>query len=302
MKPYAETDGARLYLGRAHEVVDNLDRESVQTIVTSPPYFGLRDYGHEHQLGAEPNLDEYIENLVEVFDHLAPVLKHDGTLWLNLGDSYSSTGGKTGVGPNAIVGNTLMQAKERTRPPSDLPAKNLLGVPWRVAFALQDAGWILRADIVWAKPNPMPESVKDRPTRSHEFLFLLTRSPRYYYDAEAIKEADSGKPSGNGYARTESITRGGRGQDESWQPGRGRNKRDVWTITPKPFKGAHFAVMPPGLIEPCILAGSRPGDTVLDPFSGSATVGMVAREHSRNYVGIDTNAEYHDLAMKTRLA
>ena len=269
---------------------------SVRTIVTSPPYFGLRDYGSDEQIGTEETLQAYVDALVATFAALRPALADDGTLWLNLGDSFANDskwgGSSGGKHVSALHGKSGVGRGKVT---TGLAAKNLIGVPWRVAFALQADGWILRSDIIWAKPNPMPESVRDRPTKAHEYLFLFAKSPKYYYDAAAIKE--------------EQITK----QGANWISGRGaqgysaasagmRNKRTVWTVTPRPFKGAHFAVYPPELIRPCILAGSAPGDIVLDPFSGSGTTGMVALQEGRRYIGIDVNSEYLDLSLETRLS
>ena len=307
--PYYIDDMVTLLHGDALDMARTVPTGSVQTIVTSPPYFGLRDYGEVGQMGAEDTLDGYVAGMVALFSELRRTLADDGTLWLNLGDSYSSTGGSGGVGPNASVGSTLRQAINPTRPSSDLPSKNLLGVPWRIAFALQADGWILRSDIIWAKPNPMPESVTDRPTKSHEYLFLLAKSPRYYYDADAIKEpaAESslarlaqdvpnqiGSTRANGGAKTNGTLRAVGGNYV--------NKRTVWSVATQPFKEAHFATYPPELIRPCILAGSRLGDTVLDPFSGSGTTGMVANQEGRKYIGIDLNSDYLNLSLKTRFA
>lgn len=309
MSTYYVDDMVTLHHGDALDIARTLDAGSVQTIVTSPPYFGLRDYGEDGQLGAESSVDEYVTNMVALFAELRRVLADDGTLWLNLGDSYSSEGGKSGIGVNARVGNTLKQRDSRTRPASDLPSKNLIGVPWRVAFALQADGWILRSDIIWAKPNPMPESVTDRPTKAHEYLFLFAKSPRYYYDADAIAEPVAQST----VARLAQAIDGQAGSDRVpgktngpmkavGQLGGHANKRTIWTIPTVPFSAAHFAVYPPELIRPCILAASRPGDTVLDPFSGSGTTGMVATEEGRKYVGIDLNKDYLDLSLKTRFA
>ena len=301
--PYYQDDLVTLHHGTAAAVAANLDPASVRTIVTSPPYFGLRDYGHEDQIGSEETLEQFIENLVATFRALRPALTADGTLWLNLGDSYA---GRANAGP-AYTGNHQgfekpSQVRPRRRTTDVAGHKNLLGVPWRVAFALQADGWILRSDVVWAKANPMPEPVSDRPTRAHEFIFLFAKSPKYFYDADAIKEPDSGRPSGNGFTRPEQISKGGPGRDEGWMPGAGRNKRDVWTVAAQPFPGAHFATYPPELIRPCILAGSERGDIVLDPFSGSGTTGMVATQEGRRYIGIDVNSDYLDLSLRTRFA
>jgi DNA modification methylase len=238
-----------------------------QTCVTSPPYFGLRDYGHEGQIGLEQTPEQYIAAMVEVFRCVRDVLADDGTLWLNLGDSYG-------------------------------PGKQLLGVPWRVALALQADGWVLRQDIIWHKPNPMPESVRDRCTKAHEYLFLLSKSDRYFFDSEAMKEPAAYPP-----GTREDVKKGGfkskyagdvaRIGDESFRAIREfRNKRSVWSVPTRPYKGAHFATFPPALIEPCILAGSRPGDVVLDPFMGSGTTAAVALQHGRQYIGCELNQDY----------
>jgi site-specific DNA-methyltransferase (cytosine-N4-specific) len=338
---YYSDDTVTLLHGDALEQGRTLEAGSVQSIVTSPPYFGLRDYGMVGQLGAETSVHEYVANMVALFAELRRVLADDGTLWLNLGDSYSSAGGKTGVGVKARVGNTLKQRDSRTRPASDAPAKNLLGIPWRVAFGLQADGWILRSDIIWHKPNPMPESVTDRPTKSHEYMFLLSKSPKYFYNAAAIAEpvTDStvarlsqdvsgqrGSSRANGGGKSNGTMKAvgagswrDREYDQSMLPegmqqsgkkgrprgsvdtgGDTRNARTVWSIPTVPFGEAHFAVYPPELIRPCILAGSRPGDTILDPFSGSGTTGMVATQEGRKYVGIDLNSDYLDLSLRTR--
>lgn len=323
-EPYYEDDLVTLLHGNALVVASGLAPKSVQTIVTSPPYFGLRDYESAEQFGAEETVEEFVRHLVDLFAVLRTVLADDGTLWLNLGDSYSSEGGKSGVGVNARVGNTLKQVESRTRPASDLPAKNLIGVPWRVALALQADGWILRSDIIWAKPNPMPESVTDRPTKSHEHLFLFAKSSSYLYDSAAIAEDAAKGDAGTswtdgktgdrqqGRSQVRPSAKQGDFSGKGKTPGSGqqsfravresRNKRDVWSVATVPFPGAHFAAYPPQLIRPCILAGSRPGDTVLDPFSGSGTTGMVATEEGRKYIGIDLNREYLDLSLSTRFA
>lgn len=328
--PYYADDMVTLHHGDALDIARTLDAGSVQTIVTSPPYYGLRDYGEAGQLGAEDSVTEYVANMVALFGELRRVLADDGTLWLNLGDSYSSEpgwgrgGGSTLEGAKNDAkgrrGKSRKQFDSMTRPRSVVPPKNLIGVPWRVAFALQADGWILRSDIIWAKPNPMPESVTDRPTKAHEYLFLLAKSPRYYYDAEAIKEPavtgfngsefHTGKTAEHQLGRASQQPRfGGNKQNggrtysgNEYAPNGLANKRTVWTVPTVPFSAAHFAVYPPELIRPCILAGSRPGDTVLDPFSGSGTTGMVATEEGRKYVGIDLNKDYLDLSLKTRFA
>lgn len=248
--------------------------ESVQCVVTSPPYWGLRDYGVDGQLGLEKTPEEYVANMVTVFREVRRVLKADGLLWLNLGDSF-------------------------------LPDKNLAGIPWRVAFALQADGWWLRSDIIWAKPNPMPESVTDRPTRAHEYLFLLTKSARYYYDADAIKESvvtstlnDKRLGIATGTNRPRYSTDGMASCPSGMAGGsaNGRNKRSVWTIATQPTPDAHFATFPEKLVEPCVLAGSRFGDIVLDPFSGSGTTIKVAHRLGRKGVGCELNREYIKIA------
>jgi len=275
-----------------------------QTCVTSPPYFGLRDYGHPDQIGLEPTPDEYVAKLVEVFREVRRVLRDDGTLWLNLGDSYARTGGTDRkVSATAKVGstrNTLIQMSDRTSRATTygLKDKDLIGIPWRVAFALQADGWYLRQDVIWHKPNPMPESVRDRFTKAHEYIFLLSKSPRYYFDHEAIKEpsvyADCGRPSkrkGEFKAKGEPLP----GQLPFRAITETRNRRSVWTVPTRPYKGAHFATFPPELIEPCILAGSRPGDIVLDPFMGSGTTAQVATYLGRQFIGCELNPKYVEL-------
>ena len=370
-----------LIQGDSLETLTTLPANSAQCVVTSPPYYGLRDYGTaqweggkgdckhnpqrsdggerkdralplgrggmyrevcakcgatriDSQIGMEATPEAYIEKLVRVFREVWRVLKDDGTVWLNLGDSY--WGGK---GASSQAWSTAHQERDtlqkayhqicganETRPTdrrhSTIKPKDLIGIPWMAAFALRAEGWWIRADIVWAKPNPMPESVRDRPTRSHEYIFLLSKSVRYYYDHEAIKEplssasilrlqqpgfdAQTGgsKDYQNGVNKNRSARRALvnlKGRVMSPQVGdnpqafanlTGRNKRDVWTVTTKPYKEAHFATFPPDLIEPCILAGSREGDVVLDPFSGAGTTGVVARKHGRSFVGLELNPEY----------
>jgi DNA modification methylase len=237
--------------------------------VTSPPYWGLRDYGVSEQIGAEGDVQEYLVHLCDVFDQVGRVLADDGTLWLNIGDSYTS-GGRTWRAPDKKNNGRAMTYRPPT--PAGLKPKDLVGVPWRLAFALQERGWYLRSDIIWYKPNCQPESVRDRPTQAHEYLFLLTKSQDYYYDYEAAREPrDLG-------------------------PGT-RNRRSVWSINTVPFPQAHFATFPPELVAPCLLAGSAPGDTVLDPFFGTGTVGQVAREHGRSTIGIELSEEYARLAI-----
>ena len=267
---------AEVIVGNSIDTLKQLPEKSVQVCVTSPPYWGLRDYCNEDQLGLEPKPDDFVENLCRIFDEVWRVLKDDGTLWVNLGDSY-------------------------------LPNKNLVGIPWKIAFALQKRGWYLRQDIIWNKPNPMPESITDRCTKSHEYIFLLSKEPKYYFDNQAIKEplAESsigrlsqdienqvGTTRANGGAKTNGNLKAV-GDIEA-----GRNKRSVWTITTKPYREAHFATYPPDLIEPCILAGSKEGDLVLDPFSGSGTTGEVALRNGRNYIGLELNPDYARISEK----
>jgi DNA modification methylase len=281
----------------------------VQTCVTSPPYFGLRDYGHTGQIGLEQTPEEYIAAMVEVFRCVRDVLSDDGTLWLNIGDSYASyrdgkatpdtTRGKsTGtLVPKGSASNRMASTFAGT----SIKHKDLIGIPWMLAFALRADGWYLRQDIIWHKPNPMPESVRDRCTKAHEYIFLLSKSERYFFDIEPIREPI--KPSNKGNirarARTASGALGGENKNNfetrEYAEIKGANRRSVWSVTTKPYKGAHFATFPPALIEPCILAGSRPGDTVLDPFMGSGTTAAVAIEHNRQYLGCELNEDYWPL-------
>lgn len=267
-----QSEAAAILVGDCITRMRELHAGSAKCCITSPPYYGLRDYGAKGQIGIEPTPEAYITRLVDVFREVRRVLADDGTLWLNLGDSYKD--------------------------------KQLLGVPWRVALALQADGWVLRQEIIWHKPNPMPKPLKDRCTDSHEHLFLLAKSKSYYYDAESIREEAEDRPLSSWAERrkTEPSRRGDPGisghvtTTHTLASRPGRNKRDVWTIAPKPFKGAHFAVFPPALVEPCVLAGSARGDVVLDPFTGSGTTGMVALEHGRCFVGTELNPEYAALA------
>jgi len=279
----------------------------VNTCVTSPPYFGLRDYGVDGQIGLEPTPQDFVDALVSVFREVKRVLRDDGTLWLNLGDSYARTGGTDKkVSNSAVVGstrNSIEQRGDRTqKTPTGLKEKDLIGIPWRVAFALQADGWYLRQDIIWHKPNPMPESVTDRCTKSHEHIFLLSKSPKYYFDHEAIKE-DSVTPITT-KSKQAFKTPGGEAavnygtNEDKWEPTGKRNKRDVWTVTTKPYKEAHFATFPPDLIRPCVLAGAPAGGVVLDPFMGAGTTAMVAKIEGRQYVGFELNPEYIKIAEK----
>ncbi len=282
--------------------------KSVNCCVTSPPYFGLRDYGHAGQIGLEPTPDEFVAKLVEVFREVRRVLRDDGTLWLNLGDSYASGGrksrdpGKSKIHP-AFKGDAFADGL-RPDDPEGIKQKDLLGIPWRVAFALQQDGWYLRQDIIWHKPNPMPESVRDRCTKAHEYIFLLSKSPKYYFDWQAMQEPATNRPPGN-----KKPTKGGReyliAEGEQHRTAANlhniearetRNRRSVWTVTTKPFRGAHFATFPPDLIEPCVLAGCPAGGTVLDPFGGAGTTALVATRHNRKSFSCEMNPAYVEMA------
>ena len=314
MTTYYSDDHVTLHHGDAATVLAAMPAQSVDCIVTSPPYFGLRNYGVDGQIGAEPSPAEFVAALVAVFREARRVLADDGTLWLNLGDSYVH---KKASGPQGRNGEraTRTFTADAAGGWSGLPDKNLLGIPWRVAFALQDDGWILRQEIIWSKRNCMPEAVTDRPSRSHETVLLLSKRPRYWYDADAIREdSDPDQQAHNDrYAKVyeaqadRAASTGQPGNVNSAgthaRPGKpGRNARSVWTISAQPFAEAHFATMPPALAERCIQAGCRPGGVVLDPFSGSGTTGLAAARHGRRYVGIDLNADYLDLSLRTRLA
>jgi DNA modification methylase len=279
-----------------------LPDESVNCCVTSPPYWGLRDYGVAGQIGLERTPEEYVAKMVAVFREVRRVLRKDGTCWVNLGDSYCmSTRGAGGAGKQHTNAGSIMRDR-RAIVPRGHKAKDLVGIPWRVAFALQSDGWYLRSDIIWSKPNPMPESVTDRPTKAHEYLFLLTKSPRYFYDADAVREPGSENSHGGtpieGGAKQQALRQQVGGRMGIPAGSNGRNRRSVWNITTRPFRGAHFAVMPPKLVEPCILAGCPKGGVVLDPFTGAGTTAVVALEHGRNFVGCELNPEYVAIARK----
>ena len=301
-----------LHHGDCVSVLSTLPAGSVDCCVTSPPYFGLRDYGVEGQIGLEPTPDAFVAKLVAVFREVRRVLRDDGTLWLNLGDSYNAGTNAKRKNGTGDVGNwhTADETGGVRVNVVGLKPKDLIGIPWRVAFALQADGWYLRQDIIWHKPNPMPESVRDRCTKAHEYIFLLSKSARYYFDSDAMQEPSVGKPSGNkskSWGNNETDVRtDGSGEVETmrgvpWDGKLTRNRRSVWTVPTKPYKGAHFATYPPALIEPCILAGSRKGGIVLDPFNGSGTTGEVAIQNGRRYIGIELNAAYLELA-KARIA
>lgn len=293
--------------GDCIEGMKTIPDESVHCVVTSPPYYGLRDYGVDGQIGLEDTPEAYVERLVNVFREVRRILRSDGTVWLNLGDSYAGNNSQASNNGRAGYGTPRERIVNRTG--ENLKPKDLIGIPWRVAFALQADGWWLRQDIIWHKPNPMPESVTDRCTKAHEYIFLLTKSERYYYDADAVKEKASGdsgfakqRISGNaftsksksGYIRDASSGSG----YESFVDNGTRNKRSVWTVATKPYKEAHFAVFPPTLIEPCILAGSPTNGVVFDPFTGSGTTAEVALKFGRSFIGTELNPEYVELIHK----
>ncbi|MGJ5994161.1 DNA-methyltransferase [Pseudomonas aeruginosa] len=308
------TQSYDIRVGDCLDALRAMPDQSFHCCITSPPYFGLRDYGMAGQIGLEQTPAEFVARLVEVFREVRRVLRDDGTLWLNLGDSYARKGGLGPQGGAAFAdrrrGNEAI-CKSIQAVPDGLKEKDLVGIPWRVAFALQDDGWYLRQDIIWHKPNPMPESVRDRCTKAHEYIFLLSKSPRYYFDSEAIKEpAVSEKPAGNkrhkyadAYAASDSEehrTKAGLTAlaGVEWTK---RNLRSVWTVGSKPFKGAHFATFPPDLIRPCVLAAAPRGGLVLDPFGGAGTTALVAMQEGRRSVLLELNPEYASIA-RHRLA
>jgi DNA modification methylase len=296
----------QILMGDCREILPTLPDQSVHCCVTSPPYFGLRDYGHAGQIGLEATPDAFVAEMVAVFREVRRVLRDDGTLWLNLGDSYAGSGKYSAGSPSHLWGSkqsTNAASAGLAMPiPKGLKGKDLIGIPWRVAFALQADGWYLRQDIIWSKPNPMPESVTDRCTKAHEYLFLLSKSPRYFYDAKAIAENAEGTAFKRAQreATADRVYSGGVGHEGRNDSGKSciansketRNRRSVWEVTTQPFSEAHFAAFPPALIEPCILAGCPKGGTVLDPFAGAGTTGMVADRCQRNAILIELNAEY----------
>jgi DNA modification methylase len=292
--------GPRILIGDCLEVLRGLPDGMAQTCVTSPPYYGLRDYGHAGQIGLEETPDAYVARLAEVFREVRRVLRDDGTLWLNLGDTYNAYNGNRG--PSQSISGNINDAVPALPSGSgltvkDCKPKDLLGIPWMVAFALRSDGWWLRQDIIWHKPNPMPESVTDRCTKAHEYVFLLTKSARYFYDAAAIAEeaerGDAGSRFDQGKTARHQLDRQASGA--RIDDGR-RNARSVWPIATQPYSGAHFATMPPALAERCIKAGSKPGDIVLDPFGGAGTTGLVADRLGRSATLIELNPEYARLA------
>lgn len=307
MTPYYADDQVTLHHGDALEVLRTLPAGSVDCCVTSPPYYGLRDYGEPGQYGLEASPAAYVETMRAVFAEVRRVLAADGTLWLNLGDSYYSGKGSP-TQPDAKNEARRPPARILDRPGADWARpKSLLGMPWRVAFALQDEGWILRNAVVWDKPNAMPESVTDRLSTTYELVFLLARSPRYWFDLDGIREPHPPQALASADRRSRSRVAyhaPGQSPHSSVRPNHeaGANPGDVWTIPTQPFAGAHFAVFAPQLVTRCIVAGCKPGGTVLDPFCGSGTTGMVAQQHGRRFVGIDLSRDYLDLALRTRLA
>lgn len=283
----------------------------VQTCVTSPPYFGLRDYGHDGQLGLEQTPEQYVANMVEVFRCVRDILADAGTLWLNIGDSYARDSrvrwdNSLHTEKEWKTDQAMRNAPNLVRDGAGYKPKDLIGIPWMLAFALRADGWYLRQDIIWNKPNPMPESVRDRCTKSHEYIFLLSKSQKYFFHSEAMKE-EAATPAGRAPRRAYSFARKAEtgappGKPLNHREDRAdvsyegtRNRRSVWTVATRPYKGAHFATFPPALIEPCILAGSRPGDIVLDPFMGSGTTAQVAIDNGRQYLGCELNEEYRAL-------
>lgn len=308
MKDYLD----KIICGDCLDVLSTLPDCSVNCCITSPPYWGLRDYGVEGQLGLESTPEEYVTKITAVFREVRRVLKDDGTLWLNLGDSYANQkSGDTYSGFNdryfgietdgGKQAQTVSNANVGKLDFNGLKPKDLVGIPWRVAFALQADGWYLRQDIIWHKANPMPESVTDRCTKSHEYVFLMAKSQRYYYDSDAIKEpftSNPGKPrdkSIEGYNDSYNGGRWSKGKRD-YYPSTGRNKRSVWTIATHPFAEAHFATFPPDLITPMVLAGCPEGGIILDPFMGSGTTAVVARSFGRHFVGIELNKKYKEMA------
>jgi DNA modification methylase len=306
--PWFQEGCITIYNADVMDALRGIESESIQCVVTSPPYWGLRDYGVDGQIGLEATPDKYVTTMVTVFHEVWRVLKDDGTLWLNMGDCYATRVGKGGMhnknnaGKQAyrIIDGGFIQPNRLPIP--GFKPKDLVGMPWRMAFALQADGWYLRSDIIWAKPNPMPESVKDRPTKAHEYLFLLTKQERYFYDQEAIMEPGVARnhhdATGLGYCAPGQTPQRGNRMAKKEQCSGMRNVRSVWTIAPQAFSGAHFATFPEALVVPCVKAGSREGDTVLDPFAGSGTVGLVAMKLGRKAILIDLNEAYCKLMIE----
>lgn len=322
----------RIYCGDAYRILKNMEDQSVHCCVTSPPYYGLRDYGVSGQIGMEADYRTYIKTIKDIFHEVKRVLRNDGTLWLNLGDSYSGSGKGAGNYPKSSGGKQLSNKGSAASPLpvyTPIPRKNLLGIPWRVAFALQDDGWILRQDIIWEKSNPMPESVRDRCTKSHEYIFLFSKQPKYYFDNDAIKEpvakstmqrisepnlnnqAGSNRVPGKTNGNMKAVVRYGGNKytanpNQFYRTKSGnaydfhpyRNKRDVWEVSTKGFKGSHFATFPEELIIPCVLAGCPERGIVLDPFIGSGTTAVVSQKYNRDYLGIELNPIYYEMALR----
>lgn len=295
----------KIMTGDALRALKSLPNEQIHTCITSPPYYGLRDYGIDGQIGLEKSVQEYIKHLVDIFNEVHRVLRADGTLWLNLGDSYAT---RSGNYPPTNTRNKVGHTEKRV--PEGYKYKDLMGIPWRVALALQESGeWYLRSDIIWHKTNAMPESVKDRPTRAHEYIFLLSKEEKYYYDGDAIKEDCTGHKGNARTFRGGGAYTGTRAYQNSLLVSREshgnvtnisgkRNKRDVWNVATAHFAEAHYATFPPELIRPCILAGCPVGGIILDPFAGSGTTGIVAQEEERDFIGIDINPDYVTMAMR----
>lgn len=285
-----------ILLGDCKKTLTTLPSKSVHCCITSPPYFGLRDYGMDEQIGLEETPNEFIKSLVDVFREVKRVLRDDGTLWINIGDSYCAGSRKTSTIQTMSEKHRGEPLTRRNKATGDIKNKDLIGIPWMLAFALRADGWYLRQDIIWSKPNCMPESVKDRCTKSHEYVFLLSKSPQYFYDHAAIKEKSDlklvGKKQKISYHDEGSLRNDG---DRVVERSAYRNKRSVWRVSPKPYSEAHFAVFPPELIEPCILAGCPRDGTVLDPFGGSGTTAGVAIKNGRNAILCELNEEYADL-------
>jgi len=313
MTIHYDANGVTLYHGDALTIMKSLPDASVNCCVTSPPYFGLRDYGVDGQLGLEASPAEYVENQRALFNQVRRVLADYGTLWLNLGDSFVAGGSMTGTASmRQRLNNSHLRGVVVTRGRSSLPVKNLMGIPWRVAFALQDDGWILRNAIVWHKPNGMPTSVTDRLATKYEMVFMFSKSTRYWFNLDAVRQPAKSSP--EEYARAGKSVRANHrlGEINGSKIGAksfaadmnplGVNPGDVWTIATQPFSEAHFATFPLAIPSRAIQAGCKPGGTVLDPFSGSGTTGLASANHDRKYIGIDINIEYLDLSLRTRLA
>ena len=303
-----------IIVGDCRQILATLPEQSIQCVVTSPPYWGQRDYGVDGMIGLEADVQTWLAVMVDVFRGVRRVLRDDGTVWLNLGDKYAGSGGAGGDynagGLKAEQSGTGPSASTKQ---SGFKQKDLMGLPWRVALALQDDGWYLRRDIIWHKPNPMPESATDRPATAHEYIFLLTKQPRYFYDADAVRTITGKEASPENYGGKGLITHPTGPERKAVDLGSGMSQtkvmpntthpadaslRSVWKIATQAFGGAHYATYPEKLVEPCIMAGSRQGDTILDPFSGAGTTGLVAARFDRNYIGIELNPEYAAMSLK----